>query len=141
MPRRCRQPPPGRRQRQVRTNGAQQVPHVSSGGDLVDAQVERRPEKRTHRLAEVDLQSDQRDGYGDPLRYDKVFYFGEQDYYIPMNPDGTSRRFESFIDQMGPMLEVRKGLIPTHIALNGEYGALTREIRLEAEVGESALNK
>jgi nitrite reductase (NO-forming) len=80
-----------------------------------------------------------RDGDGAPLRYDRAFYFGEQDYYIPMNPDGTSRRFESFIAQMGPMLEVMKRLVPTHIALNGEYGALTRDIRLEADVGETIL--
>jgi nitrite reductase (NO-forming) len=40
---------------------------------------------------------------------------------------------------MGPMLEVMKGLVPTHIAFNGSYGALTEDIRLEAEVGETIL--
>jgi len=80
-----------------------------------------------------------RDGYGDPLRYDRAFYFGEQDYYVPMNADGTSRRFSDFAAQMGPMLEVMQGLKPTHIAFNGSYGALTQDIRLEAEVGETIL--
>ena len=80
-----------------------------------------------------------RDGYGDPIRYDRAFYFGEQDYYVPMNSDGTSRRFRSFAEQLGPMLEVMRGLVPTHIAFNGRYGALTEEIRLEAEVGETIL--
>jgi nitrite reductase (NO-forming) len=80
-----------------------------------------------------------RDGYGNPIRYDRAFYFGEQDYYVPMNPDGTSRRFENFAAQMGPMLEVMRGLVPTHIAFNGKYGALTQDIRLEAEVGETVL--
>jgi nitrite reductase (NO-forming) len=73
------------------------------------------------------------------VRYDRAFYFGEQDYYIPMNADGTSRRFASFTEQMVPMLEVMRGLIPTHIAFNGSYGALTEDVRLEAEVGETIL--
>ena len=80
-----------------------------------------------------------RDGYGNPIRYDKAFYFGEQDYYIPMRPDGTSQRFHNFALQRGPMLEVMRGLIPTHIAFNGIYGSLTEDIRLEANVGETVL--
>ncbi|MDH3223798.1 MAG: nitrite reductase, copper-containing, partial [Gemmatimonadota bacterium] len=42
-----------------------------------------------------------RDGYGNPLRYDRAFYFGEQDYYVPMNDDGTSKRYQNFAFQMG----------------------------------------
>ncbi|MEJ2546699.1 MAG: copper-containing nitrite reductase [Gemmatimonadota bacterium] len=80
-----------------------------------------------------------RDGHGDPIRYDRVFYFGEQDYYVPMRPDGTSHRYRSFAEQMAPMLEVMRGLVPSHIAFNGRYGALTEEIRLEATVGETVL--
>jgi len=80
-----------------------------------------------------------RDGYGNAIRYDRAFYFGEQDYYVPMKADGTSRRFASFAEQMGPMLEVMRGLKPTHIAFNGKYGALTEDIRLEANVGETVL--
>lgn len=80
-----------------------------------------------------------RDGHGNPVRYDRAFYFGEQDYYVPMQADGTSERFENFSLQMHPMLEVMRGLKPTHVAFNGRYGALTSEIRLEAEVGETVL--
>jgi len=80
-----------------------------------------------------------RDGYGNPIRYDKAFYFGEQDYYIPMRPDGTSQRFHNYAPQRAPMLEVMRGLIPTHIAFNGIYGSLTEDIRLEANVGETVL--
>ena len=50
-----------------------------------------------------------RDGNGKPIRYDRAFYFGEQDYYVPLNEDGTSPRFGNFAEQMGPMLEVMKG--------------------------------
>jgi nitrite reductase (NO-forming) len=80
-----------------------------------------------------------RDGFGEPVRYDRAFYFGEQDYYVPMNADGTSRRFNNFVEQMAPMLDVMRGLKPTHIAFNGSYGSLTADIRLEAEVGETIL--
>lgn len=80
-----------------------------------------------------------RDGYGDPVRYDRAFYFGEQDYYVPMNDDGTSKRYDNFTMQMGDWLNVMKGLKPTHIAFNGTYGALTADTRLEAEVGETVL--
>ena len=80
-----------------------------------------------------------RDGYGEPVRYDRAFYFGEQDYYVPMNDDGTSKRYDNFSLQMGDWVGVMRSLIPTHIAFNGSYGALTSDIRLEAEVGETIL--
>jgi nitrite reductase (NO-forming) len=80
-----------------------------------------------------------RDGYGNPIRYDRAIYVGEQDYYVPKNPDGTWRRSKSFAEQMDPMLEVMDGLIPTHVVFNGKTGALTRDIRLEAKVGETLL--
>lgn len=80
-----------------------------------------------------------RDGYGDPVRYDRAFYFGEQDYYVPMNDDGTSKRYDGFSAQQADWSEVMRGLVPTHVAFNGEYGALTEDVRLEAEVGETVL--
>jgi nitrite reductase (NO-forming) len=80
-----------------------------------------------------------RDGFGDPVRYDRVYYFGEQDYYVPMNEDGTSNRYPNYAAQMADWIEVMRGLKPTHIAFNGVYGALTANIRLEAEVGETLL--
>jgi len=80
-----------------------------------------------------------RDGFGDPIRYDRAFYFGEQDYYVPMNDDGTSKRYADFNAQSADVLEAMKTLVPTHIAFNGTYGALTSDIRLEAAVGETVL--
>lgn len=80
-----------------------------------------------------------RDGYGEPITYDRAFYFGEQDYYVPRNPDGSWRRSANFVEQMAPMIEAMRSLVPTHIAFNGQYGALTEDIRLEAEVGETVL--
>ena len=80
-----------------------------------------------------------RDGNGDPVRYDRAFYFGEQDYYVPTDATGSSTRFTSFTAQQLPMMRTMRGLIPTHIAFNGKYGSLTQDIRLEAEVGETVL--
>ena len=80
-----------------------------------------------------------RDGYGNPITYDKAFYFGEQDYYVPMNADGTSKRYGNFALQMPDWVEEMRTLVPSHIAFNGTYGALTADIRLEAEVGETVL--
>ncbi len=80
-----------------------------------------------------------RDGYGEPIRYDRAFYFGEQDYYVPMNPDGTSKRYGNFALQMPDMIQVMRGLVPTQLAFNGSYGSLTADIRLEVAVGETLL--
>ncbi len=80
-----------------------------------------------------------RDGYGNPIRYDRAFYFGEQDYYVPKKPDGTWKRSKDFADQMDDMLKVMDGLVPTHVVFNGQTGALTSDIRLEATVGETVL--
>jgi len=80
-----------------------------------------------------------RDGYGNPIRYDRAFYFGEQDYYVPKNPDGTWKRSNDFVDQMDDMLNVMDSLVPTHVVFNGKSGALTSDIRLEAKVGETVL--
>ncbi len=80
-----------------------------------------------------------RDGHGNPVRYDRAFYFGEQDYYVPKNPDGTWRRATNFVDQMVPMLERMDTLVPSHVVFNGQTGALTQHIRLEADVGQTVL--
>ena len=37
------------------------------------------------------------------------------------------------------MLKVMDGLVPTHVVFNGQTGALTSDIRLEATVGETVL--
>lgn len=80
-----------------------------------------------------------RDGYGQPVRYDRAFYFGEQDYYVPVDEAGGAKRYDGFIAQMPDMIETMKTLVPTHIAFNGRYGALTQDVRLEAAVGETVL--
>jgi nitrite reductase (NO-forming) len=111
------------------------VYHCAPGGEMVPYHVTTGGNGAIMVLPREGL----RDGHGDPVRYDRAFYFGEQDYYVPMNDDGTSKRYDNFIHQMGDWVEVMRGLTPTHIAFNGTYGALTADTRLEAEVGETVL--
>lgn len=80
-----------------------------------------------------------KDGAGKPITYDKVFYIGEQDYYIPRDEDGNFINYETSGDAYGDMLEVMKTLTPTHEVFNGAVGALTGENALKANVGETVL--
>lgn len=80
-----------------------------------------------------------RDGDGRPLQYDKVWYIGEQDYYIPRNKDGKYKRYASPSASFADMYQVMKGLIPTHVVFNGSVGALTGQHALTATLGETVL--
>ena len=76
---------------------------------------------------------------GEPLRYDKVFYVGENDFYVPRDEDGNFKTYESHGDSYSDTLEVMKGLIPTHVVFNGAKGALTGDNALKSKVGETVL--
>jgi nitrite reductase (NO-forming) len=79
------------------------------------------------------------DGNGNPLRYDRIFYIGENEFYIPRDENGNFKNFESLGESYGETLEVMRGLIPTHVVFNGAVGALTGENALQANVGETVL--
>jgi nitrite reductase (NO-forming) len=79
------------------------------------------------------------DGAGKSLSYDKVFYVGEQDFYIPKDEDGNYKTYESAGDGYDDMLQVMRTLTPTHEVFNGAVGALTGENALTANVGETVL--
>ncbi len=76
---------------------------------------------------------------GEPLNYDKVFYIGENEFYIPRDEDGNFKEYESHGDSYADTLEVMKGLVPTHVVFNGAKGALTGDNALKARVGETVL--
>ncbi len=80
-----------------------------------------------------------RDGDGRPLPYDRVYYVGEQDFYVPRDTDGNCVSYESAGDGYADMLAVMKTLTPTHNVFNGAAGALTGENALRARVGETVL--
>jgi nitrite reductase (NO-forming) len=79
------------------------------------------------------------DGHGNPLHYDRVYYVGEQDFYIPRDEQGNFKAYESIGDGYDDMLRVMKTLTPTHVVFNGAVGALTGEGAMPAKVGETVL--
>ncbi|MCZ6554753.1 MAG: copper-containing nitrite reductase [Thermodesulfobacteriota bacterium] len=80
-----------------------------------------------------------KDENGNPVKYDKAYFIGEQDYYLPQGEDGNYIRFNSPLEGFGKTVELMKGLIPTHEVFNGKVGALTGENALTANVGETVL--
>lgn len=84
-----------------------------------------------------------RDGLKDPkgrsITYDKAFYIGEQDYYIPKDKKGNYKKYASPAESLADDMEVMKTLTPTHIVLNGKVGALTGDNAMKAKVGETVL--
>ncbi|NKL21147.1 copper-containing nitrite reductase [Rhizobium leguminosarum] len=79
------------------------------------------------------------DGQGYPLTYDRVYYVGEQDFYVPKDEAGKYKKYESVGDAYADTLEVMRTLTPSHIVFNGAVGALTGENALKAAVGEKVL--
>lgn len=80
-----------------------------------------------------------KDGAGNPLKYDRVYYVGEQDFYVPRDEDGNFKAYESAGDGYEDMVQVMRGLIPTHEVFNGAVGALTGDNAMTAKVGETVL--
>ncbi|MBL4766767.1 MAG: nitrite reductase, copper-containing [Rhodobacteraceae bacterium] len=79
------------------------------------------------------------DHEGNPVSYDRAYYIGENDFYIPKDENGDYMRFEDAGESYADTLEVMKGLIPSHVVFNGAVGALTGEGSLTAKVGENIL--
>ena len=80
-----------------------------------------------------------KDHEGKPLTYDRIFYIGENDFYVPRDADGNFIKYESLGESYDVTLKVMRGLIPTHVVFNGKVGALTGENALKANVGEKVL--
>ncbi|WDQ98609.1 copper-containing nitrite reductase [Devosia sp. J2-20] len=79
------------------------------------------------------------DGKGNALGYDRVYYVGEQDFYVPKDTDGNYITYESIGDGYADTLEVMRTLKPSHVVFNGKVGALTGENAMTAAVGERVL--
>ena len=80
-----------------------------------------------------------KDEEGNLVEYDKAYYIGEQDYYIPKDADGNYKEYAAAIEGFGDTLEVMKTLTPTHVVFNGAVGALTGDRALTADVGDKVL--
>ncbi len=80
-----------------------------------------------------------KDAAGKPLAYDRAYFIGEQDYYIPRGEDGAYKKYETAGENLPDALDVMRTLTPTHVVFNGAKGALTGDKALKATVGETVL--
>lgn len=76
---------------------------------------------------------------GEALRYDKVFYIGENDFYVPRDEDGNYKTYESHGESYADTVQVMRGLIPTHVVFNGAKDSLTGDNAMKSKVGETVL--
>ena len=80
-----------------------------------------------------------KDQLGNPVRYDRVYYIGEQDFYVPVDENGEFKRYEDLLDSFDDTLQRMKTLTPSHVVFNGRAGALTGDNAMTAKVGETVL--
>jgi len=80
-----------------------------------------------------------KDGAGKALKYDRVYYIGENDFYIPRDAKGNFKSYTSPGEGYTDMVEVMRKLTPTHVVFNGKVGALTGKNAMQAKVGENVL--
>jgi nitrite reductase (NO-forming) len=80
-----------------------------------------------------------KDRAGNPLRYDRVYYIGENDFYVPHDAKGKFKSYDSPAEGYTDMVEVMRKLTPTHVVFNGKVGALTGKNAMTAKVGETVL--
>jgi len=80
-----------------------------------------------------------KDHLGKPVRYDRAYYIGEQDFYVPTDEDGNFKRYEDPLDSFDDTLQRMKTLTPSHVVFNGRVGALTGDNAMTAKVGETVL--
>ncbi|MDX8434730.1 copper-containing nitrite reductase [Mesorhizobium abyssinicae] len=80
-----------------------------------------------------------KDDKGKTVRYDRIYYIGENDFYIPRDEQGKFKKYESAGDNYDDTVKVMRGLIPTHVVFNGKAGSLTGDNAMKAKVGETVL--
>jgi nitrite reductase (NO-forming) len=80
-----------------------------------------------------------KDGAGKALRYDRIYYIGEHDLYVPRDENGKYKRYDSPGEAYADTMELMRKLIPTHVVFNGKVGALTGKNAMTANVGETVL--
>jgi nitrite reductase (NO-forming) len=80
-----------------------------------------------------------KDRDGKPLRYDRIYYIGENDLYVPRDANGKYKTYETVGESYADTMEVMRKLIPSHVVFNGRVGSLTGANAMTAKVGESVL--
>ena len=80
-----------------------------------------------------------KDAGGKALHYDRLYYVGEQDFYVPRDAKGKFKTYDTHADAFVDTRDVMRKLIPTHVVFNGRVGALTGQNAMTARVGETVL--
>ena len=80
-----------------------------------------------------------KDGKGQPLHYDRAYYVGEQDFYVPKDKTGKYMTYSQVGEDYADALPVMLSLTPSHVVFNGKAGALTGKNAMPANVGERVL--
>lgn len=74
-----------------------------------------------------------------PIKYDRAYYIGEQDFYIPRDANGKFKRYATPVAGLADDLAAMKTLMPTHITFGANKTALTGKNAMTAKVGETVL--
>ena len=80
-----------------------------------------------------------KDAQGKQIKYDRAYYVGEQDYYLPKDGNGKYKRYPNPLASFADDLKVMKSLIPTHVVFGDKMGALTGDNAMTSKVGETVL--
>lgn len=80
-----------------------------------------------------------KDKNGKPIKYDRAYYVGEQDFYLPKDEEGNYKRYKSAGESMADDKEVMDKLIPSHVVFGDRKGAYTGENAMTAKVGETVM--
>ncbi len=80
-----------------------------------------------------------KDNLGKAVRYDRAYYIGEQDFYVPQDENGDFKRYDDISESLSDTLDRMKTLTPSHVVFNGRVGALTAENAMTAKVGETVM--
>ena len=76
---------------------------------------------------------------GKSIHCDRIYYVGEQDYYLAKDDDDEYKKYETVGEDFADSMEVMATLTPSHMVFNGAVGALTGDNSLKAKVGETVL--
>ena len=79
------------------------------------------------------------DGQGNALTYDKAYYVGENDFYVPRDENGKFKTYDAAGEDLVDWIKAAHSLTPTHVVFNGRVGALTGEGAMTADVGDTVL--
>ena len=80
-----------------------------------------------------------RDKDGKQIKYDRAYYIGEQDFYLPKDAQGKYKRYANAAASLADDLAVMRTLNPTHVVFGESTQALTGDNAMHASVGETVL--